>query len=134
MRVPYPLHLQRSSICQTIRVQRTTSQNPVYTTQLVLLFCDSGDNHSEDEDYSISVSAVMQRRASTKAGQRKYKTSARRTSSPMGHAIMLSAMTPSNAPAAAAAASLRSSVDVASVSASVASRRRSSVFTTSSGE
>lgn len=62
--------------------------------------------NSEEEDYSVSVCAVMQRRASIRGGRRLGTLSPRRTSSIMSHAMV------------------SGSVD----------RRRSSVFTTSSGE
>lgn len=60
---------------------------------------------SDEEDYAISVTAIMQRRASTR-GVRGYK-SPRRASSPMGHMIQIGNFN---------------------------ERRRSSVYTTSSGE
>lgn len=64
-------------------------------------------NDSEDEDYSVSVSAIMQRRASVRGNRRK---GSRRASSPMGHVIGMSFSGVGN------------------------ERRRSSVYTTSSGE
>lgn len=74
--------------------------------------------NSEDEDYSISLSAVIQRRASVR-GRKKgyYNTSPRRASSPMGHVSGVCGISASN-----------------SIVASKADRRRSSVYTTSSGE
>ncbi|XP_055322286.1 transmembrane channel-like protein [Sitodiplosis mosellana] len=68
--------------------------------------------NSEDEDYSLSLSAVIQRRASVR-GRKKGYYSPRRASSPMGHVSI---------PAGN------------SIAVSKADRRRSSVYTTSSGE
>lgn len=73
--------------------------------------------NSEDEDYSISVSAVMQRRASTKGHRKKGYISPRRASSPMGHVI-----------------GMGGGCTIGSGGGSSFDRRRSSVFTTSSGE
>lgn len=67
-------------------------------------------NDSEDEDYSVSVSAIMQRRASVRGYRKKGYKSPRRASSPMGHVIGMSFSGVGN------------------------ERRRSSVYTTSSGE
>lgn len=64
-------------------------------------------NNSEDEDYSVSMSAVMQRRASQRGSRKK----SHRTSSPMGHVS-------------------GNTIGVAKGG----DRRRSSVYTTSSGE
>lgn len=70
--------------------------------------------NSEDEDYSLSLSAVIQRRASVR-GRKKGYYSPRRASSPMAHS---------------------GGVFIAgnSIAVSKADRRRSSVYTTSSGE
>lgn len=67
--------------------------------------------NSEDEDYSLSLSAVIQKRASIK-GRKKGYISPRRGSSPMGHV-----------------SGAGNSIVVAKTD-----RRRSSVYTTSSGE
>lgn len=64
-------------------------------------------HESDDEDYSITVSAIMQRRASTRGTKRRGYKSPRRSSSPMGHMIGIGNFN---------------------------ERRRSSVYTTSSGE
>lgn len=79
------------------------------------------DINSEDEDYSISVSAVMLRRASTKGHRKKGYISPRRASSPMGHVIGMGG---------------GCTIGGSSISGGGGSfdRRRSSVFTTSSGE
>lgn len=69
--------------------------------------------NSEDEDYSVSLSAVIQKRASVK-GRKKGYISPRRASSPMGHA---------------SGGGAGNSIVVAKTD-----RRRSSVYTTSSGE
>lgn len=76
--------------------------------------------NSEDEDYSISLSAVIQRRASVRGRKKGYYNTAsspRRASSPMGHVSGVGGISASN-----------------SIVASKADRRRSSVYTTSSGE
>lgn len=73
--------------------------------------------NSEDEDYSLSLSAVIQRRASVR-GRKKGYYSPRRASSPMGHV--------SGGVCGIPAAN--------SNTVSKADRRRSSVYTTSSGE
>uniref|UniRef100_A0A1B0GNC2 Uncharacterized protein n=1 Tax=Phlebotomus papatasi TaxID=29031 RepID=A0A1B0GNC2_PHLPP len=66
------------------------------------------DSEDEDlEEYSVSVSAIMQRRASTRGARKRGYKSPRRTSSPMGNAM--------NFPGGL-------------------DRRRSSVYTTSSGD
>lgn len=93
--------------------------------------------NSEDEDYSLSVSAVMQRRASTKGHHNHKKSSIvvgsaaaagitgyispRRASSPMGHVIALGG-------------SIGGVGGSGGTAASSFDRRRSSVYTTSSGE
>lgn len=64
-------------------------------------------NNSEDEDYSVSMSAVMQRRASQRGSRKK----GRRANSPMGHVG-------------------GSTIGVGKRG----DRRRSSVYTTDSGE
>ncbi|XP_037050808.1 uncharacterized protein LOC119084830 [Bradysia coprophila] len=78
---------------------------PIYMEPLSPLQIPDSDNlNSEDEDYSVSVSAVIQRRASTKGRRFSGFLSPRRTSSQMSHIII------------------------------PGDRRRSSVFTTSSGD
>lgn len=72
--------------------------------------------NSEDEDYSLSLSAVIQRRASVR-GRKKGYYSPRRASSPMGHVSGVCGIPAGN-----------------SIAVSKADRRRSSVYTTSSGE
>lgn len=72
--------------------------------------------NSEDEDYSLSVSAVIQRRASIR-GRKKGYISPRRASSPMGHASGVGGIGAGN-----------------SIVVAKTDRRRSSVYTTSSGE
>lgn len=72
--------------------------------------------NSEDEDYSLSLSAVIQRRASVK-GRKKGYISPRRASSPMGHVSGIGGIGAVN-----------------SIVAAKNDRRRSSAYTTSSGE
>lgn len=72
--------------------------------------------NSEDEDYSLSLSAVIHRRASVR-GRKKGYYSPRRASSPMGHVSGVCGIPAANSNAV-----------------SKADRRRSSVYTTSSGE
>lgn len=69
---------------------------------------ETNEIDSEDEDYSVSVSAIMQRRASSRRSRRKSFRGSRRGSSPMGPII--------------------------GGIGGLNERRRSSVYTTSSGE
>lgn len=79
----------------------------------VYLWLCSGDVHhsDEDEDYSASVSAIMQRRASIRGTKRRASRKSRRASSPMDNLL-----------------------DNITLNNNSADRRRSSVYTTSSGE
>lgn len=97
---------------------------------------------SEDDDYSISVSAVMQRRASTK-GRKKGSTvavgggyiSPRRASSPLGNVLAIGVGGGGSLSGSGytAGSGMRGSREAMSASNSF-DRRRSSVFTTSSAE
>lgn len=75
----------------------------LFAVYVFLTVCTDG-GESDDEDYSASVNAIMQRRASTKKARRR---NSRRGSSPFSPDILMGSET---------------------------GRRRSSVYTTSSGE